>query len=67
MVVSVLYGRRDPLIFEALDAKTALSIVPGAITPGHLKVTRTTELFTMQEMNGALQAAGGVHDQGPQR
>lgn len=55
------------VIFEAPDSKTALSIVLAAITPGHLKTTKTTELFTMQELTEALQTAGGVHYPGPQR
>lgn len=54
-------------IFEAPDSKTALSILLAAITPGHLKVTKTTELFSMQDLMGALKMAGGVHYPGPQR
>ncbi|HZU11607.1 MAG TPA: GYD domain-containing protein [Chloroflexota bacterium] len=55
------------VIFEAPDSKTALSIVLAAVTPGHLKATRTTELFTMQEMTDALKKAGGVHYPAPGR
>jgi uncharacterized protein with GYD domain len=53
-------------IFEAPDSKRALSMVLAVIAPGHLKTTKTTELFTMQEMTGALQAAGGEHYSAPQ-
>jgi len=61
------FGDYDGIaVVEAPDSKTALAIVLAAITPGHLKATRTTELFTMQEVTGALQAAGGVHYPGPQ-
>ncbi len=55
------------VIIEAPDSKTALSIVLAAITPGHLKATKTTELFSMQELTGAVKTAGGVHYPGPQR
>jgi len=61
------FGEYDGLvIFEAPDSKTALSIVLAAITPGHLKTTKTTELFTMKELTGSLQTAGTVHYPGPQ-
>lgn len=62
------FGEYDGLvIFEAPDSSTALSTVLAAITPGHLKSTKTTELFSMREMTGALQKAGGVTYSGPQR
>ena len=54
------------VIIESPDSRTALSIVLAGITPGHLKSTKTTELFTVQEMTGALQLAGAVHYPGPQ-
>lgn len=53
------------VIYEAADSKAALSMVLAAINPGHLKATRTTELFSMQEMTGALQTAGGAHYSAP--
>lgn len=62
------FGDYDGVVItEAPDSKTALSIVLAAITPGHLKETKTTELFTMQELTGALKRAGGVHYPGPQQ
>jgi uncharacterized protein with GYD domain len=54
-------------IIEAPDSRAALSMVLAAVTPGHLKATKTTELFTMQDLTGALQTAGGVHYPGPQQ
>lgn len=51
--------------FEAPDSVTAVSIALAVITPGHIKATKTTELFTMQEMTGALNTAGGVHYSAP--
>lgn len=55
------------VIVEAPDSRAALSMVLAAMTPGHLKVTTTTELFTMQELTSALQVAGKVHYPGLQQ
>jgi uncharacterized protein with GYD domain len=54
------------VIFEAPDSKAALSMVVAVVKPGHLKATKTTELFNMQEMTGALQTAGGTHYPAPE-
>jgi uncharacterized protein with GYD domain len=44
-------------IFEAPDEATANAIVLSTITPGHIKATNTTELFTASEMMDALRKA----------
>jgi len=62
------FGEYDGVvIFDAPDSKTALSMVLAAVSPGHLKATKTTELFTMQEMTDALKTAGGEHYPAPGR
>ena len=53
------------VIYEAPDSNAALSMVLAVITPGHLRATKTTELFTMQEMTDALKTAGGQHYSAP--
>jgi uncharacterized protein with GYD domain len=53
------------VIYEAPDSRTALSMILATITPGHLKATKTTELFTMQEMTSALETAAGEHYSSP--
>lgn len=55
------------VIYEAPDSKIALSMVLAVITPGHLKATKTTELFTMKEMTDALKTAGGQHYSAPRQ
>ncbi|HLJ68618.1 MAG TPA: GYD domain-containing protein [Chloroflexota bacterium] len=54
------------VIFEPPNSEAALSMVLAVITPGHLRATKTTELFTMREMTGALKVASGVHYPGPE-
>ena len=60
------FGDYDGIaIFEAPDSSTATSVVLAAMTPGHLKATRTTELFTPQEMVKSLRTAGSTTYEGP--
>ena len=54
-------------IFDAPDEATANAVVLAAITPGHIKATKTTELFTVNEMMDALRKAGTVAHRGPRR
>ena len=37
------------IIFEAPDGNTAAAGIIAATTPGHLKATKTTQIFTMAE------------------
>ena len=55
------FGEYDGLaITEAPDEKTVLAAVMAAVTPGHLKATKTTVLFTVEDAMGAMRKAGGV-------
>jgi uncharacterized protein with GYD domain len=48
------------IIFEAPDGATAATAIIAATTPGHLKGTKTTEIFTMKEMMGMAGKAGDL-------
>jgi uncharacterized protein with GYD domain len=53
------FGEYDAIvIFEAPDEITASSVMLAAITPGHLKATKTTVLFTVEEAMEAMGKAG---------
>ncbi len=49
------------LLFEAPDDMTANSVIIASMAPGHLKVTRTTRLFTPQETVEIMRKAGSVN------
>ncbi len=52
-LVSVYYSFGDwsgLVIFEAHDGNKALSAIANIISPGHLKATKTTVLFTMEDV-----------------
>jgi len=60
------FGEYDGLVlYEAPDETTALATVLAAITPGHLKATKTTMLLTMETTMEAMRKAGGVAYTGP--
>jgi uncharacterized protein with GYD domain len=60
------FGEYDGLVlYEAPDETTALATILAAITPGHLKATRTTMLFTMENTLEAMRKAGAVAYPGP--
>ena len=60
------FGEYDGLvIYEAPDNATASAIVVAATTPGHLKATKTTPLFTMSETMALLRKAGGMGYRAP--
>ncbi len=68
-MVSLYYcmGEYDGLvIFEAPDEETAASIVLTAISPGHLKVTKTTALMTVEQTVEAMRKANAESYPGPQ-
>jgi uncharacterized protein with GYD domain len=47
-------------IVEAPDDATAFAAVIAAVTPGHIKTTRTTRLLTVEETIEAMKKAGTV-------
>ena len=48
------------IIYEAPDGPTAATAIIAATTPGHLKATKTTQLFTMKETMDMAGKAGGL-------
>jgi uncharacterized protein with GYD domain len=48
------------IVFEAPDGTTAGAAIIAATTPGHLKATKTTQLFTMQETMDMAGKAGSL-------
>jgi uncharacterized protein with GYD domain len=49
------------LLFEAPDETTANAVIVASMAPGHLKVTRTTRLFTAEETVEIMRKAGSVN------
>jgi len=49
------------LLFESPDDITANAVIVASMAPGHLKVTRTTRLFTPQETVEIMRKAGSVN------
>ena len=49
------------LLFEAPDDITANAVIVASMAPGHLKVTKTTGLFTPEETMEIMRKAGGVN------
>src|SRR6266487_4595818 len=54
-------------LYEAPDDTTAAAISMSAVSPGHLKASHTTKLFTVEETMEAMRKAGSVSFQGPVR
>jgi uncharacterized protein with GYD domain len=52
-------------IYEVPDNVTAMTTVLTAITPGHLKATKTTVLYTVEEAMEAMAKAGKLSFAGP--
>jgi uncharacterized protein with GYD domain len=60
------FGEYDgTLIFEAPDDGTATAAILAAISPGHVRATKTTRLMTPQEAMEAMRKAGGQSYQAP--
>jgi len=62
-LISIYYsmGEYDGFIlFEAPNEANASTGIVAATVPGHLKATKTTPLFTMQEMMDIVGKAGGL-------
>jgi len=55
------FGEYDGfVILEAPDETTAMAAVLAAIAPGHLKATKTTVLFTVEQAMEAMGKAGEI-------
>lgn len=60
------FGDYDGVIItEAPDETTVLSIILAAISPGHVKATKTTTLFTPQQAVAAMRKAGSSSYRAP--
>jgi uncharacterized protein with GYD domain len=49
------------LLFEAPDDITANAVIVASMAPGHLKITRTSRLFTPEETKEIMRKAGNVN------
>ncbi|TME08190.1 MAG: GYD domain-containing protein [Chloroflexi bacterium] len=49
------------LLFEAPDDITANAVIVASMAPGHLKVTRTSRMFTSEETVEIMRKAGSVN------
>jgi uncharacterized protein with GYD domain len=49
------------LLFEAPDEITANAVIVASMAPGHLRVTKTTRLFTAEETKEIMRKAGTVN------
>jgi uncharacterized protein with GYD domain len=54
-------------IAEAPDDTTAVAAVIAAVSPGHVRGTKTTKLISPADMITALQKAGSVTYRGPRQ
>ena len=62
------FGEYDGVaLYEAPDDTTATAIAMVAASPGHLKASRTTKLFTVEETMEAMRKAARLTYQGPTR
>ena len=62
------FGEYDGVaIYEAPDDTTASAISMLAASPGHLKASHTTRLFTPQETMEAMRKAASITFQGPSK
>ena len=60
------FGEYDGVItMEAPDETTVLSILLAAISPGHVKATKTTTLITTQQAMTAMRKAGTASYRAP--
>ena len=62
------FGEYDVVaLYEASDEGAALATSMAAVTPGHLKASHTTKLFTVEETMEAMRKAGSLTFQRPSR
>ena len=60
------FGEYDGVLLAELPSDTAATAtVIAALTPGHVKTTRTTRLMTVNEAMDAMKQAGAVTYPGP--
>lgn len=68
-LVSMYYGMGEWdgfIVYEAPDAATASAGILAAVGTGHLKDSRTTQIFTMEESMEIWKKAGGQSYAAPQ-
>lgn len=61
-LVEIYYSMGDHdgfIIYESPDSEAAAAGIVAALSAGHLRVTRTVPLFSMEEMLDVLAKAGG--------
>lgn len=62
------FGEYDGfVILQAPDETTVTAFTLAALTPGHIRATRTTVLMTPEAVLAAMRKAGGVPYQGPKK
>src|SRR5438105_4943787 len=55
------FGEYDGIVlYEAPDDATATALIVAAVTPGHVKASRTTRLMSVDELQQALKKAAAV-------
>ena len=60
------FGDYDGVIInEAPDDVTAAAVILAAVSPGHVKSTKTTRLLTVEEAMEAMRKAGGATYRAP--
>jgi uncharacterized protein with GYD domain len=62
------FGEYDVVVLAELpDDDAALTIAIAGVSPGHLKMYKTTRLFTVEETMEAMRKAGSLAFQGPSK
>ena len=62
------FGEYDVVaLFELPDDSAATAIALAAVSPGHLKASHTTRLFSVEETMVAMRKASSLTFQGPTR
>jgi uncharacterized protein with GYD domain len=62
------FGEYDGVaLYEAPDDMIASAISMVAVSPGHLKASHTTKLFTVEETMEAMRKAGSLAFRGPSK
>jgi uncharacterized protein with GYD domain len=67
-LIAFYYGRGEydgVFLYETPDEATANATIFAAVSPGHVKAIKTTELFTVDETIEALLKARSVTYRGP--
>jgi uncharacterized protein with GYD domain len=62
------FGEYDVVVLVELpDDNAALTTAIAGVSPGHLKVSKTTKLFTVEETMEAMRKAGSLAYPGPSK